>query len=400
MFGWAAMVSAPAHAQKADLQELFELIADGQLDKAAQLNRELVDKQPDNPELLFAEALIADKKGSSKKAIKLYTQLNASHPEMLEAFNNLAIHQANTGNYKAAIDTLERALHANPSVATAYGNLTAIYARLASAAYRKALNSKVKPKPLELASINKVKSIEFNIFAEQPALVASVENFINDSLKQQPETVTEPAPEIIVATVSKPIAPPSTAITEPAPAAIQAVQITEPVAVKPAITVAVVKKPSVAKATEKPKLPKPEIATDSQSPEVVTAVVSAKPTAAAKQAVEDSAAQKQALINQIKSWAVAWSDRDVDRYLSHYSNQFKPRNGLSLADWRQQRHGRLRWREFIIVKPSRYRIELNDDLATVNFQQYYKSDRFEDTIRKTLKLKKQRGKWLITEELI
>ena len=68
--------------------------------------------------------------------------------------------------------------------------------------------------------------------------------------------------------------------------------------------------------------------TPAPEPIIVAAVT---PAAEAKQAVEDATEPKQVLIDQIKSWASAWSDRDVDRYLAHYSEDFKPRDNMSLV---------------------------------------------------------------------
>lgn len=319
-------------ASQQEVERVFSLIDENQLRDANRLSSELLKKAPEHPELLFAKALIADKRGDSKRAVSLYQSLTRSHPEILEPFNNLAIHQANTGNFKIAISTLERAMQANPAVATAYRNLTAIYEQQASAAYRKALNSKAKFKPLSLASLDKIHSLEINaevnIVDQQPVVVA-------ETLKEKSEPVAEPAS------------------VEPTTSTNNEIKVTE-----------------------------------------------TTPLKAARQAVESNAVQKQALIDHVKSWASAWSDRDVDRYLSHYSGNFLPRDGLTLAAWRKQRHGRLRCREFIVVKPSRYRIEVDGNQAVVNFQQYYKSDRFEDTIRKTLRLEKRAGRWLIVQELI
>lgn len=95
----------------------------------------------------------------------------------------------------------------------------------------------------------------------------------------------------------------------------------------------------------------------------------------------------------MQSWVAAWSNRNLDNYLNHYSGKFVPKDNLSLEEWKEQRNGRLLWREFIIV-------EVDGNNATARFTQYYKSDLFEGTGRKTLDLKQANGDWYITREQI
>ncbi|MGI9317670.1 MAG: L,D-transpeptidase Cds6 family protein [bacterium] len=375
------MLSVTGNAD--DTEEIYALIEQNQLSDAMRQTKTLLDKAPGDPTLLFAQAVIAEKNGNPEDAVRIYQGLTLSHPELLEPFNNLAIHYARAGDYKAAISTLELAMQSHPAVATAYQNLTAIYAQLASAAYRKALDSDTPLEPLELASLEKIDPNALGAVRDQPRLVASVENYLNESLENTqnegdnqslPLAIENVTPEVEV------VAPPAKTEPETQPSEIV---VTE-------VETAVIEPAEPEKAIETAKEPKPE-------PAVIAAVT---PTAEAKQAAEQYAAQKQALIDQVKSWASAWSDRDVDRYLAHYSGNFVPRDNLALDEWKKQRYGRLRWREFIIVKPSKYNISVDGNTASVEFDQYYKSERFEDTIRKTLRFRKETSGWLITRELI
>lgn len=379
-----------------ETDEIYALIEQDRLSDALKQTETLLRDAPEDPALLFAQAVIAEKNGSNREAIEIYKGLTLSNPELLEPFNNLAIHYARTGDYKAAITTLEQAMQSNPSIATAYRNLTAIYAQLASVAYRKALNSDTPLEPLELASLEKLDSLTSGSSQKPPILVASVQNYITESLGQNPSSeddqpINEPADQTkeISAADSVESKPESEtkSETKSEPERESAQQKVQAVVVESAPTAVEAPDPEE---VEKAAKPIPE-------PAVIAAVT---PTAEAKQVAEDIAAQKQALINHIKSWAEAWSDRDVDRYLSHYSERFKPRDNLTLEEWKKQRYGRLRWREFIIVKPSKYNISIEGSSATVDFSQYYKSERFEDTIQKTLKFVKEGDRWLITKELI
>ncbi len=419
IFAFIAGLLIASQASAQSTETIFQLISDNDLKKAQKAlsaARQNTDDPANSGELLFASALIADKSGETKKAIGLYLELIDSHPTMMGPYNNLAIHYAKEGDYKSAVETLEKALSANQSVATAYGNLQSIYARMASLAYRKALNSDTPTPPLQLATIESSENI--GVVSTQPTLVASAESFIEQTLNSgdgvnlAENTATEDNQtsdtsdtsnagdtsevasvarnpqndenNIVVAANSVAQESQSDAASQPIiKSATTDVQQSQPVIEEAAVAVDVA--PAIAE----------------KQIEVAKAIPAAtKLSEDAKELAERSAAEKQALIDHVKSWASAWSDRDVDRYLSHYSPGFTPRDNLSLEEWKKQRYGRLRWREFIIVKPSRYRIELDDDVATVNFNQYYKSERFEDTIRKTLKFKKENGQWRITHEFI
>ena len=442
-------LSWPVLSVAQSTKDIYHLIDKGELESAMKQTSSLLKTSPDDPELLFARALITDKSGRKDQAVKLYRQLLKRHPGMLEAYNNLAIHHAANGDYKEAIDTLELALEADPAVATAYRNLTAIYAQLASAAYRKALDSSVPLEPLRLASIDQVRVSD----DPRPTLVASAESFINRTLGSaaisdaiaddgvQSPTVagaeSDGTGEVTVAinsdtasisgsataaaietsetidarSGSAVAAPTDTAeagdettllaeAKSPAPQlkSVEVASVDDSVTRQAALDIDSVDTP--ANDPSKQTARKNSTPEKKPAPAKPVVVASVKPSAEARQLVEQSASEKQALIDHIKSWASAWSDRDVDRYLSHYASDFTPRNNMTLDEWKKQRYGRLRWREFIIVKPSRYNIDLDGDRATVNFNQYYKSERFEDTIRKTLKLRKRDGRWLIVRELI
>ena len=104
-----------------------------------------------------------------------------------------------------------------------------------------------------------------------------------------------------------------------------------------------------------------------------------------------------ALITTIENWARAWSEQDVERYLSHYSESFKPSN-QSLDEWKNQQFRRIQWREFIIVKPSRIKVKVRGERATARFRQYYKSNLAEHINCKTLTFQLEGGRWRITSD--
>lgn len=100
----------------------------------------------------------------------------------------------------------------------------------------------------------------------------------------------------------------------------------------------------------------------------------------------------------IKRWSEAWAARDVGQYLSSYGVNFKPA-GMSRAKWEAQRKERIGKAASIEVNLSELDIKMKDDShATATFRQDYRSDSYKDSTRKTLKLEKAGGAWLIVAE--
>lgn len=103
---------------------------------------------------------------------------------------------------------------------------------------------------------------------------------------------------------------------------------------------------------------------------------------------------------EIDQWKRAWEAGDSARYLSFYSNSFKPNEGLSLKAWSEQRKQR-------VVPSKKVRLEMSDfdvsfdqknTRSTVNFTQLYSSGNYSDTVRKQLVLLKESQRWKIIAE--
>lgn len=87
----------------------------------------------------FAAAVAAAERGDHAVALAAFEALAREQPTRPEPLNNLAAELARRGELERARETLERALRTHPAYATAHDNLRAVYAALASDAYRKAL---------------------------------------------------------------------------------------------------------------------------------------------------------------------------------------------------------------------------------------------------------------------
>jgi tetratricopeptide (TPR) repeat protein len=148
--------------------------------------------------------------------------------------------------------------------------------------------------------------------------------------------------------------------------------------------------------------PAPAVA---QAPAPAPAVAQAPAPALAKAAAAadakppaPSAGKAPDLVETVQSWAKAWSNKDVDAYLAHYSPDFSPAN-MGYAEWAAQRRERIAGAKRISVVARDIRVKrISPDRAEVSFTQVYKSDRLGNSSSKTLHMELTGGKWLIVRE--
>lgn len=101
----------------------------------------------------------------------------------------------------------------------------------------------------------------------------------------------------------------------------------------------------------------------------------------------------------VTKWAQAWQNQAIEEYLSFYSPEFVPANGLSLAQWQQQRTDRVAEPLFIKTATSEINVtELRGAFAEVQFKQKYTAARYQDQVIKTLQLERVGGQWRILKE--
>jgi len=107
----------------------------------------------------------------------------------------------------------------------------------------------------------------------------------------------------------------------------------------------------------------------------------------------------QQVLNAIAAWARAWSEQDIDRYISAYSKNYTPSGNMSREQWLALRKERLSAPEFIKVSLSGIQIFVTDpNRATVTFLQKYESNTYSDRVKKRLVLKSIDGEWRIVRE--
>ncbi|MBI3147206.1 MAG: tetratricopeptide repeat protein [Betaproteobacteria bacterium] len=332
--------SVPARAQ--DLQDINRLIKQGQHAQALdKLNAYLTGK-PKDPLARFLKGVVLTEQGKTNEAISLFQALTEEYPELPEPYNNLAVLYATKGQFEKAKVSLEMAIQTHPSYATAHENLGDIYAKMASAAYDKAL---------QLDKSNKSAETKLSLIRDMfPA------NGKRDGARGAPVKEARKSP----ASASAPISVASATPDAATPAAVASTAA--PAASAPA----------------------------SVAPVSAPAAIPAKPLAGAN--------ESEAVLTAVMSWAKAWSGRDLEAYLGSYVADYHP-PGETHDAWKSSRRDR-------ILAPKRISVEILNPKVTmvdathakVSFKQDYKSDRLSTSSSKSLALEKQGGQWRISRE--
>jgi Flp pilus assembly protein TadD len=346
----AATLSLSALSVQADdVGDVQKLLAAGKNAEALQKADQFLSTKPRDPMMRFLRGISLSQAGRTAEAITAFTKLTEDYPELPEPFNNLAVLHAQQGQYDKARNALEMAIRTNPSYATAYENLGDVYAKLASQAYSKALQidtrSAVAPK---LAMIRDLFPKERNQIGGGTMVAAA------------PAPAATPAP-----------APAPTQAPAPAKPAAPAV------APAPALTAA------------------PAAAATKPAPAAAPAQAPAPAPVSANKPDSDEAAERD-VAAAVRSWADAWSRKDMGDYFAAYAKDFD--GGKTRKAWEQERRDRIVGKRSISVKLSGLKITVNGNKATAQFRQDYKADSLSVSSGKRLELVRAGGKWVIAKE--
>jgi len=106
------------------------------------------------------------------------------------------------------------------------------------------------------------------------------------------------------------------------------------------------------------------------------------------------------LAKRIVSWAQAWSEKDLDAYISYYSTQHKL-NFPTHEEWIEHRKQRILRPGFIKIGVSDIQIRAQTkNLAIIDFQQSFDSLDYSDRVIKRLGLSRIDSQWKITDERV
>ena len=116
--------------------------------------------------------------------------------------------------------------------------------------------------------------------------------------------------------------------------------------------------------------------------------------------VDDWASERKSLNHQIEAWRKDWESRDLDRYLAHYSKNFRNSEG-DYEQWARQKRlvtASKNWVKVDLGKLSVFRSPGKQDLIVVTFEQDYRSNNLSNVLKKRQYWLKEGGRWKIVYE--
>ncbi|MEO5376680.1 MAG: tetratricopeptide repeat protein [Magnetococcus sp. DMHC-6] len=336
LVGFCSFLVTPIVVFADELDEIYRLTDEKKFDTATSRLDAYLRKNPKDPQALFLRGLILTEQKKRDEAIAVFKDLGREYPELPEPFNNLAVLYAEQGQYESAREALQQAIKTHPSYVTAHENLGDIYAKLASLSYARALQ------------LNK------NNAQTQEKLV-----LVNKLFVLHPGSEETSAPK----SSKKEVVQPSVSDLPPPP-------------MKEGETVVPSRQELQYQARAEPSVPASSTGGDASS-STMTDV---------RQTLED--------------WAKAWSDQNVDKYLSFYGDGFHVPPGYpNRSTWEQKRRAVIQKAKLVHVELSDLQVQMvNNNQANIRFQQHYSAHNYRDQSEKNVVLEKQNGRWKIMDE--
>jgi tetratricopeptide (TPR) repeat protein len=328
---------------------------------------------------VHSAALLAS--GQSRRAVDILAPLHAADPLNLGLANNYAVALEAIGATDTARQVLERALGDGAGTAAAFRNLRSLYAKLAAAAYARAVDAPVQRMSPTLALVmpSDRQALAFTPGAgdQSPAISRGPA----PAPAIPPMAALGPEPAAANRPSSSPTPSPATASTNPGATKSTAAPTPTPLTVAsapaapPAPPVAPVASPGTPKPPERP-----------------------AENAAEKSVNDRQAAALAQLERATANWAAAWSRKDVPAYLAFYARGFQPPAGLSRIEWEKQRNERLNRPGSIKVAIDDLKVVADGDGWRVTFRQHYRATGLESTATKSMRWVHEGGRWLIQAE--
>ena len=105
------------------------------------------------------------------------------------------------------------------------------------------------------------------------------------------------------------------------------------------------------------------------------------------------------VLSSINSWVTAWNNRDIDSYLSHFAENFKPQKNIANKDWADSKRKTFSEASFISVKLEQMIITpMGENQVTVKFRQIYESDSLKEQTFSSIVLEPAAERWLIISQ--
>jgi len=128
----------------------------------------------------------------------------------------------------------------------------------------------------------------------------------------------------------------------------------------------------------------------------IATVAAVKPTPT----LVNVANQDTLLIEKVRNWAKAWSNKDFTSYIASYASGYRDRF-TTHARWVNHRRGRILRPGNIEVEVTKFTVkQRNADRAAVDFTQAFSSPRYSDRVVKRLEFIRVGSQWKITSERV
>ena len=346
----------------------------------------LLAKMPNDPQLRFRKAvLLADQKRSAE-AIAIFRKLADDFPLLPEPQNNLAVLYAERGEPDKARAALEAAMRSRPTYETIYRNLGTVNARLAGAAYARALNiddsksvaARLALIPVWAAADTTTPTPMAAAPAPAPAPAAAAAPTVAVAVALATPPAPAPAPALPASAPPTKVAAAAAPAAPTTPAAPAAASVT---AIKPSAALVPASAPAVVTAVKPVPAPAPVAA---------AAAVPAKPAVTAS-------ADEAAIRKAVQDWSRAWSNKQTDVYIATYAPGFSGGEG-SAAAWQAARRLRINGKKDIDVGVSDLKVTGSKTRWSASFTQSYSADSLSLVSRKTLDFESRGGRWVIVRE--
>ena len=388
-----------------ELQQAEQLVEAGRPTEAIAL----VQRYGKSSDVAWAQvhsaALLAS--GQSRRAVDILAPLHAADPLNLGLANNYAVALEAIGATDTARQVLERALGDGAATAAAFRNLRSLYAKLAAAAYARAVDAPVQriSPTLALVMPSDRQALAFKpgagdqspAISRGPAPAPTIPPMA--ALGPIPAPTLAPAPAPTPSSTNSGASKQPTAAPTPPPAAVAAAPTAPAVAPSPSTGT---QKPAD-RPNDRPAEKSPDKGADKSAEKPAD-----KPSEKAAEKPAESAAEKAAndrqtaalaqLERATANWAAAWSRKDVPAYLAFYARSFQPPTGLSRSEWEKQRHERLNRSGSIKVSIDDLKVVADGDGWRVTFRQHYRATGLESTATKSMRWVHEGGRWLIQAE--
>jgi tetratricopeptide (TPR) repeat protein len=146
--------------------------------------------------------------------------------------------------------------------------------------------------------------------------------------------------------------------------------------------------------------PVPPLPAATAPPQVVATAPKTSPGIPDNTPSPDTRGAEETIAKTLDSWAAAWSDQDIKKYLRFYARDFKTPRGKSRKAWEAERRLRIVGKRRISVKVRAPQISFSGNTAKARFRQTYSSNRFSSTTGKTMIFIKEKGEWKIRQEMV